>query len=150
MKVADVLFHSLISEQNLLVDLSNMDKNPPSRVHTNLSGILNNSSCLCSIWKWMIHLWLAYFQEILGVVFPQTLVYTSSFELPQHGMYTWGDLFPGEMLVLVYDPNLLRMCLTILLFPDMGFFLKLDNALKFQLRIMCKYRTTMMIRFSLS
>ena len=127
-----------------------MDKNPPSRVHTNLSGILNNSSCLCSIWKWMIHLWLAYFQEILGVVLPQTLVYTSSFELPQHGMYTKDDWFPGEMLVLVYDHDLLRMCLTILLFLTLDFFLKLDNAFKFQLRIMCKCRTTMMIQFSLS
>jgi hypothetical protein len=72
----------------------------------------------------MIHLWLAYFQEILGVVPPQTLVYTSSFELPQHEMYTKDDLFPGEMLVLVYDHNLLKICLTILPFPDVGLFLE--------------------------
>ena len=122
-----------------------MDKNPPSRVHTNPSDILNNSSCLCSIWKWMIHLWLAYFQEILGVVPPQTRVYTSSFELPQHEMYTKDDLYPGEMLALVYDHDLLRMCLTILLFPEVGFFLKLDNALKFQLRIMCKCDDTIQL-----
>ncbi len=105
-----------------------MDKNPPSRVHTNLSGILNNSSCPCSIWIWMIHLWLAYFQEISGVVPWQTLGYTSSFELPQHEMYTKDDLFPGEMLVLVYNQNLLRMCLTILLFPDVGFFLEVGRC----------------------
>ncbi len=35
-------------------------------------------------------------------------------------------------------------------FLTLDFFLKLDGALKFQLRIMCKCRTTMMIQFSLS
>jgi hypothetical protein len=32
------------------------------------------------------------------------------------------DLFPGEMLVLVYDHNLSKICLSILLFPEVGFF----------------------------
>ncbi len=43
-------------------------------------------------------------------------------------MYTKDDLFPGEMLVLVYDHDLLRMCLTILLFPDVGFFLEVGRC----------------------
>ncbi len=38
-------------------------------------------------------------------------------------MYTKDDLFPGEMLVLVYDHDLSKICLTILLFPDVGLFL---------------------------
>jgi hypothetical protein len=71
----------------------------------------------------MIHLWLVNFQESLGVVPLQTLVYTSSFELPQHEMYTKDDLFPGEMLVLVYDHGLLKIYLSILLFPAVGLFL---------------------------
>ncbi len=50
----------------------------------------------------------------------QTLVYTSSLELPQHEMYTKDDLFPGEMFVLVYDHNLLKIYLSILLFPAVG------------------------------
>jgi hypothetical protein len=37
-------------------------------------------------------------------------------------MYTKDDLFPGEMLVLVYDHNLLKICLSILLFPGVGLF----------------------------
>ncbi len=93
----------------------------------------------------MIHLWLVNFQEILEGVTPQTLAYTFLFELPQHEMYTTDDSFPGEMLVLVYDHDLLKICLTILLFPDVGPFLKVDDALKFQLRIMSKRQTTMMI-----
>ncbi len=48
----------------------------------------------------------------------QTLAYTLSFKLPRHEMYTMDDLFPGEMLVLVYDHDLSKICLTILLFPD--------------------------------
>ncbi len=71
----------------------------------------------------MIHLWLVDFQKILGVVPLQTLVYTSSFELPQHEMYTMDDLFPGEMFVLVYDHGLLKIYLSILLFPAVGLFL---------------------------
>ncbi len=58
----------------------------------------------------MIHLWLVDFQKILGVVPRQTLAYTFSFELPRHEMYTMDDLFPGEMLVLVYDQDLLKIC----------------------------------------
>jgi hypothetical protein len=71
----------------------------------------------------LIHLWLVSFQEILGVVPLQTLVYTSSFELPQHEKYTKDDLFRGEMLVLVYDHGLLKIYLSILLFPAVGLFL---------------------------
>jgi hypothetical protein len=76
----------------------------------------------------MIHLWLVDFQEILEGVPRQTLVYKLSFELPQHEMYTMDDLFPGEMLVLVYDHNLLKICLTILPFPDVGLFLKVGQC----------------------
>ena len=93
----------------------------------------------------MIHLWLIDFQEILEGVPRQTLAYTFLFELPQHEMHTMVDLFPGQMLVLVCDHDLLMICLTVLPFPDFGLFLKLDDALKFQLRIMSKRRTTMMI-----
>jgi hypothetical protein len=76
----------------------------------------------------MIHLWLVDFQEILGVVPRRTLTYTFSFELPHHEMYTMDDLFPGEMLVLVYDHNLLKICYTILLFPDVGLFLEVGQC----------------------
>ncbi len=76
----------------------------------------------------MIHLWLAYFQEIWGVVPLQTLAYTFSFELPQHEIYTMDDLSPGEMLVLVYDHDLLKICLTILLFPEVGLFLEVGQC----------------------
>jgi hypothetical protein len=38
------------------------------------------------------------------------------------------DLFPGEMLVLVYDHNLSKICLTILLFPDDGLFLEVGQC----------------------
>ena len=72
----------------------------------------------------MIHLWLVNFQEILEGVPRQTLVYTFSFELPRHEMHTTDDLFPGQMLVLVYDHDLLMICLTILPFPDVGLFLE--------------------------
>ncbi len=72
----------------------------------------------------MIHLWLVSFQEILEGVPRQTLAYTFSFELPQHKMYTMDDIFPGEMLVLVYDHDLLKICLAILPFPDVGLFLE--------------------------
>ncbi len=59
------------------------------------------------------------------------LAYTFSFELPRHGMYTMDDLFPGEMLVLVYDHDLLKICLTILLFPDIGLFLEVGRYIQF-------------------
>ncbi len=72
----------------------------------------------------MIHLWLVDFQKILEGVPWQTLANTFSFELPQHEMYTMDGLFPGEMLVLVYDHDLLKIWLTILLFPDVGLFLE--------------------------
>ncbi len=72
----------------------------------------------------MIHLWLVDFQEILEGVLLRTLAYTFSFKLPQHEMHTMDDLFPGEMLVLVYDQDLLKICLTILPFPDVGLFLE--------------------------
>ncbi len=38
------------------------------------------------------------------------------------------DLFPGEMLVLVYDHNLLKICLTTLSFPDIGLFLEVGQC----------------------
>jgi hypothetical protein len=76
----------------------------------------------------MIHLWLVNFQENLKGVPQQTLAYTFSFELPQHEMYTMDDLFPGEMLVLVYDHDLLKICLTILHFPDVGLFLEVGQC----------------------
>ncbi len=72
----------------------------------------------------MIHLWLVNFQEILEGVPWQTLAYTFSFKLPQHQMYTMDDLFSGEMLVLVYDHDLLKICLAILPFTDVGLFLE--------------------------
>ena len=72
----------------------------------------------------MIHLWLVDFQEILEGVPRQTLAYTFLFELPQHEMHTTDDLFPGQMLVLVYDHDLLMICLTVLPFPDVGLFLE--------------------------
>jgi hypothetical protein len=72
----------------------------------------------------MIHLWLVNFQEILEGVPWRTLAYTFSFELPRHEMYTMDDLFPGEMLILVYDHDLLKICLTILLYSNVGIFLE--------------------------
>jgi hypothetical protein len=59
----------------------------------------------------------------LEIVDLQTLVYTSSFKLPQHEMYLKDDLFPGEMLVLVYNHGLLKIYLSTLLFPAVGLFL---------------------------
>ncbi len=38
------------------------------------------------------------------------------------------DLFPGEMLVLVNDHNLSKICLTTLLFPDVGLFLEVGQC----------------------
>ncbi len=38
------------------------------------------------------------------------------------------DLFPGEMLVLVYDHNLSKICLTILLFPDVELLLEVRQC----------------------
>ncbi len=38
------------------------------------------------------------------------------------------DLFPGEMLVLVYDHDLLKIFLTNLLFPDIGLFLEVGRC----------------------
>ncbi len=72
----------------------------------------------------MTHLWLVDSQEILEGVPRRTLAYTFSFELPQHEMYTVDDLFPGEIMVLVYDHDLLKICLTILPFPNVGLFLE--------------------------
>ncbi len=72
----------------------------------------------------MILLWLVDFQEILEGVPRQTLAYTFSFELPRHEMHTTDDSFPGQMLVLVYDHDLLKICLTILPFPDVGLILE--------------------------
>ncbi len=72
----------------------------------------------------MIHLWLVDFQEILEGVPRQTLAYTFTLELPQHEMHTMDDLFPDEMLVLVYNHDLLKICLTILPFPDVELFLE--------------------------
>jgi hypothetical protein len=43
-------------------------------------------------------------------------------------MYTKDDLFPGEMLVLVYDHNLLKICLSIPLFPEVGLFLEVGQS----------------------
>ncbi len=43
-------------------------------------------------------------------------------------MYTKDDLFPGEMLVLVYDYDLLKICLTVLLFPEVGIFLAVGRC----------------------
>jgi hypothetical protein len=76
----------------------------------------------------MIHLWLVYFQEILEGVPRQILAYTISFKLPQHEMYTMDDLFLGEMLVLVYNHDLLKICLTILPFSDVGLFLEVGRC----------------------
>jgi hypothetical protein len=76
----------------------------------------------------MIHLWLIDSQEILEGVPRRTLAYTFSFELPQHEMYTKDDLFLGEMLVLVYDHDLSKICLTILLFPEVGLFLAVGRC----------------------
>ncbi len=76
----------------------------------------------------MINLWLVDFQEILEGVPRRTLAYTFSFKLPQHEMYTMDDLFPREMLVLVYDHDLLMICLTILLFPDVGLFFEVGRC----------------------
>ncbi len=68
------------------------------------------------------------FPRNLGVVPRRTLAYIFSFKLPEHEMYTMDDLFPGEMLVLVYDHNLLKICLTILPFPDVGLFLEVARC----------------------
>jgi hypothetical protein len=76
----------------------------------------------------MIHLWLVDSKEIFKGVPWQTLAYTFSFELPQHEIYTMDDLFSGEMLVLVYDHDLLKICLTILPFPDVGLFLEVGQC----------------------
>jgi hypothetical protein len=76
----------------------------------------------------MIHLWLVNFLEILEGVPRRTLAYTFSFKLPQHEMYTMDDLFPGEILVLVYDHNLSKIRLTILLFLDVGLFLEVERC----------------------
>ncbi len=41
-------------------------------------------------------------------------------------MYTKDDLFPGEVLVLAYNYDLKKICLTILLFPDVGLSLAVE------------------------
>jgi hypothetical protein len=38
------------------------------------------------------------------------------------------DLFPGQMLVLVYDHDLLKIYLSILLFPEVGLFLEVRQC----------------------
>ncbi len=43
-------------------------------------------------------------------------------------MYTKDDLFLQEMLVLVYDHDLLKICLSILLFPGVGLFLEVGQC----------------------
>jgi hypothetical protein len=43
-------------------------------------------------------------------------------------MYTKDDLFPGEMLLLVFDHNLSKICLSILLFPEVGLFLEVGQC----------------------
>jgi hypothetical protein len=43
-------------------------------------------------------------------------------------MYTMDDLFPGKMLVLVYDHDLSKICLMILLFPDVGLILEVGRC----------------------
>ncbi len=45
-------------------------------------------------------------------------------------MYTKDDLFPGEMLLLIYDHNLSKICLSILLFPEVGLFLEIGRCTK--------------------
>jgi hypothetical protein len=42
-------------------------------------------------------------------------------------MYTKDDLFPGEMLVFIYDHDLLKICLSILLFPGVELFLEVGR-----------------------
>ncbi len=42
-------------------------------------------------------------------------------------MHTKDDLFPGEIIVLVYDHNLSKICLSILLFPEVGLFLEVGQ-----------------------
>ncbi len=43
-------------------------------------------------------------------------------------MYTKDDIFLGEMLVLVYDHDFLKICLSILLFPEVGLFLEVGRC----------------------
>jgi hypothetical protein len=43
-------------------------------------------------------------------------------------MYTKDDLFPGEMLVLVYNHDLSTIFLSILLFPGVGLFLEVGGC----------------------
>ncbi len=43
-------------------------------------------------------------------------------------MYTKDDLLPGEMLVLVYDHNLSKICLSILLISEVGLFLEVGRC----------------------
>ncbi len=38
------------------------------------------------------------------------------------------DLISGEMLVLVYNHDLLKICLSILLFPEVGLFLEVGQC----------------------
>ncbi len=38
------------------------------------------------------------------------------------------DLFPGETFVLVYDHNLLKICLSILLSPEVGLILEVGRC----------------------
>ncbi len=43
-------------------------------------------------------------------------------------MYTKDDLFPGQLLVLVNDHDLSKICLSILLFPEVGLFLEVGRC----------------------
>ena len=38
------------------------------------------------------------------------------------------DLFPGEILVLVYNHDLSKICLLILLFPEVGLFIEVGQC----------------------
>jgi hypothetical protein len=55
----------------------------------------------------MIHLWLVDFQEILEGIPRQTMVYTFSFKLPRHEVYTMDDL-PGGTIGYPAQPGLIR------------------------------------------
>ncbi len=43
-------------------------------------------------------------------------------------MYTKDDSFPGEILVLVYDHDLSKICLSIQLFPEVWLFLEVGQC----------------------
>jgi hypothetical protein len=43
-------------------------------------------------------------------------------------MYKMDDVFPGQILVLVYNHNLWKICLSILLFPEVELFLEVRQC----------------------